>query len=178
LGDSGLNWTGIIFYLVIGIVIFLVVAYIFDFMHFKAAVTQAFSSINLPKLDINGIFDWIKNNTVAFGVIMSIGTALVGAGIKYLQVNSTLNKTVDELAETKNIAANAKAQATALGEKISLYETDTTASELQKSLDLYKTEASNALAVKTSAYDEAQRTIARLQEQLDARPIIKYTEVK
>jgi hypothetical protein len=176
-----LNYKAIIFYVIVLVAVVLAVSYFFNLFHFKETVTRITSTLALPSLpnfDLNGIFKWIQENTVVSGIVASLGTVAVGAVIKSIQTNSLLNKTTAALAETKGQVASATAQATAYKEKLGMYEGDTTAFDLQKSIDGMKTEYNTLLSTKEGIIESLTKQNQELATKLTAIPYRTVEVVK
>lgn len=180
--SAQVNWKGVLFYLLIAVAVCLVILY-FVYPDWKLAVnglaakvTGAFAGLSLPQIDLNSIFQWIQANPLATTVFGFLGTTAVGYVIKNWQTNKLLNQAVDAKVEAEAQIAMAKSDAAKYADSLKMYQEDTTATELQKSLDGFKSEYSSVLQVKDAQYLEAQKTIKSLQEQIDARPVIKISE--
>jgi Tfp pilus assembly protein PilO len=141
-------------------------------------VTSLVSKINLPKLNLSGILTWVQQNSVFVGIIASLGTTTLGMAVKYFQTNSLLNKTSNELANTKAEASKESSQITVLKKKLEAYENDTTSGELQSTINKIKTEYNTTLTAKDAQIKELRSNFESLQRQLDARPVIKIPDVK
>lgn len=134
-----INWTGILFYSILFAIIVLALLYVF--WHdgpirtgVNNLVSLISSKIQLPQFSFEGITDFLKNNGVLLGTAASLGTTAIAYFVKNYQTNKLLDQKIQELNEEKIKAFNAMDINKTLEDKLKLYETDTTADELQKSL--------------------------------------------
>ncbi len=134
-----INWTGILFYSILFAIIVLALLYVF--WHdgpirtgVNNLVSLISSKIQLPQFSFEGITDFLKNNGVLLGTTASLGTTAIAYFVKNYQTNKLLDQKIQELNEEKIKAFNAMDINKTLEDKLKLYETDTTADELQKSL--------------------------------------------
>ena len=175
---TGIIWRNVAVYILLGVAVGLAIFYFFNIWHFKEAVTQLVGSWNLslPKIDLNGIFQWIQANPLATTAFGFLGTTAVGYVIKNWQTNKLLDVQTNALAEAQakisTVEQTAKAKVSDLETQLSTYANDNTAVELQKSL----LDLSSEKDLLVARLDESQKTVKSLQEQLDARPVIKITE--
>lgn len=135
-----INWSGVLFWVIIALIFAIIALYFLGplkdpFNNLAAKITSA---IQLPTLSLNGVIDYIKNNTALLGAATTLGTLTVTYFVKNYQTNKLLNKTSDELATVKSDLANQ----TILTDKIKKLETevdgykkDTTTQELQKTIN-------------------------------------------
>lgn len=144
---STINPKGIIFYIIIGCVIAVVILYFLPINGnpVTAAINGLITKLNLPQItlpDLNGIFEWIKNNSIATGVLATVGTTAFTYFIKNYQTNKLLDDKIAELNEAKIKVLNTEDTAKTLSDKLKLYEQDVTADELQKTLSAISGEKS------------------------------------
>jgi cell division protein FtsB len=139
LSAKKINWTGILFYSILFAIIVLALLYVF--WHdgpirtgVNNLVSLISSKIQLPQFSFEGITDFLKNNGVLLGTAASLGTTAIAYFVKNYQTNKLLDQKIQELNEEKIKAFNAMDINKTLEDKLKLYETDTTADELQKSL--------------------------------------------
>jgi len=139
LSAKKINWTGILFYSILFAIIVLALLYVF--WHdgpirtgVNNLVSLISSKIQLPQFSFEGITDFLKNNGVLLGTTASLGTTAIAYFVKNYQTNKLLDQKIQELNEEKIKAFNAMDINKTLEDKLKLYETDTTADELQKSL--------------------------------------------
>jgi len=176
-GVNEINWKGVAYYILLIVVLAFIASYIFNIYGFKTSVNAAFSSLNLklPALSLNGVYDFLKQNAALIGVAAPLGVTAVTYFVKNYQTNKLLNQKIEELTDTKlSISKTAEDKIVALQKQLDDASNDTTADSLQTQLSSVKS-AKDTLETR---YSESQKMIKALQEQLDARPVIKTVEYK
>jgi hypothetical protein len=169
MSGTKLNYTAILFYTVLLIVIVLVCFYLFNIFHFKTTVTALISNLKLPSINLNGIFKWISENTVVAGVIASLGTTVIGVLIKNWQTNKLLNASTEEAMEAK-IALTQKDTAaqkkiSELEQQVETLNGDTAAEELQKRLGEVTDKLNTSEITLRSVQRQNQELMDRLENQ-------------
>jgi len=165
---SGLNFKGIIFWVIILAIIALAVFYFTNTFHFKDHITNFVATLKLPQLpDIGGVFQWIQANPLATTVFGFLGTTAVGYVIKNWQTNKTLDKMTTELATSKaDLSAIEKTYEAKLVDQqkqIDLLNSDTTAESLQQRIGPLNNEITQLKAQLQSALSQNQDLMNRIE---------------
>ena len=173
---SALNYKNIILYIILICIIAICVMYFLNIANVKPFINGLVSSIKIPNLSsltdpFNSLFQWIQANPLATTVFGFVGTSAVGYFIKNWQTNKQLNTSIQQLADAKADLSLVKDDATKLADKVLMYEGDTTATQLQKSIDGLKTEYSGILDVKSQEALKLQAQIELLTSNLETERI-------
>ena len=180
MSQTKINYTALIFYAVLIVLGVIAVAYVLKINPIYSAISSLIGNFKIPQIQlpsITGLLSWAQQNTVLIGVIASLGTTAVGYFIKNYQTNKLLNQKIEELSDEKLKSINLEDTTTALKEKLSVFETDTTSTELQTTIGTMKTDFDKVVSNKDTEIHTLEKTITQLQQQLDARPVIKIKEV-
>ena len=180
MSQTKINYVALAFY---GILIFLViiaVAYVLKINPVYSAISSLISNFKLPSLpeiNLNSIFQWIQANPLATTIAGFLGTTAVGYIIKNWQTNKLLDQQTNALAQAQSELSTVQSQAKDYQNQLSVFASDTTASELQTTIGSMKTDFDKVVSNKDTEIHTLEKTITQLQQQLDARPVIKIKEV-
>jgi hypothetical protein len=174
---TGINWVGVVFWVILAVFVACIIFYVSDWFHFRTLISQLTSQIGIPKigtLNFSGVIDFLTKNSLGIGAITTLGTAAITLFVKNYQTNKQLDMAIQKANDAQINATQASATKFAeLQKKIDMYESDTTADELQKKI----TALSGCDQIWEAKYAEAQKTIQALQLQLDQRPVIETTRI-
>jgi len=127
---------------------------------------------------VSAIVELIKSQWIGIaGAGLAIGIPAVVGVVRSIQLKNEVqakNQLAELAAEQSVNLINKDSELQSTKIQLESYQKDTTATELQTSLSNLKTE--NTLL--NARYEESQKTIKSLQDQLDARPVIRTTEYK
>lgn len=176
---SSIIWRNVAIYILLAVIIGLALAYLFDVYGFKIRINTLFAGSALPalpKIDLNGVVNWVSQNGALVGVGTTLGTTALAYFIKNYQTNKLLNQASEELTVTKgklNVASQNALNASNLQAQLDELNNDTTSEILQKNLSAVSRERD----LLNERYLESQRNNKALQNMLDARPVIKIKEI-
>jgi type II secretory pathway pseudopilin PulG len=166
LSGTGINWRGVAFWIILLMLLACITFYVFDLFHFKSSIAAFTSAIGIPKLssiNLSGITDFVAKNGAVIGIVGGLGTTALTYFIKNYQANKLLDKTIaDTQTRISQQESVANAKIVALEQKLSSYEGDTTADQLQ-------TKLSSITGINQNLEDKLKAVLAQ-NEQLQKLP--------
>ena len=136
--DTGINWKGVFFWVILLVFLACIVFYFFDWMNFRAMIGSFTSKIDLPKigaLNLSGITDFLTKNAALIGIAVPLGITALSYYIKNYQTNKLLDQKIAEISTTKlSLTQQASSKEQELQHQIDLLNGDTTADTLQTNL--------------------------------------------
>lgn len=181
--STKLNYKAILLYGVVLAAIVLVALYfLMPTGPVRVTVDSVIASLKLPKIDLNaivpGVFNWVKDNTIATGAIVSLGTTAITYFVKEHQAKKLLDQKISELQQEKLNALSLTDTAKTLQEKLNTFESDETASQLQTSLSSMKTEYDKVLSAKDATIQTLKEQLTEANTKLTSIPYREVTVVK
>ena len=143
-----------------GVVIAVAVLALLYFMYppvtaFFNGIPAYFQKLNLPAFNLNSAINYVKENTVLLGTAATLGTTAVTLFIKKYQTDKLLDAKLQELNQLKIDNIDLSNTNKTLENSLSVFQTDTTSEELQKTLSIV-----------TGEKGKLENTITSLQGQL------------
>lgn len=173
--SGSIIWKNIIGYIILIFIVALAIMYFTNLLHFKDTISAVLGNMHLPNVNLSSITDFVSKNTTLIGIAAPLGITALTYYIKNYQTNKLLDASIEKANQAQLDASSAaKSKIDALQKQIDELNNDTTADTLQQKLSSIVDQNSKL----TSSYEEAQKTISRLQTQLDARPVIKIPEIR
>jgi ABC-type phosphate transport system auxiliary subunit len=139
---------------------------------FFNGIPAYFQKLNLPAFNLTSAINYVKENTVLLGTAATLGTTALTYFVKNYQTNKLLDSKIKEINQVKIENLDLSNANKTLESKLSIFETDTTSEELQKTLSAVtgeKTKLENTVTNLQGQLQQLQTEPSRIAESLWAK---------